>query len=319
LATPYACPVCGRQTDVEEGEKAVHCSYCNTDFLTLEGEERYLMPAYYDSSSCFETFILWAKKQGGYDESTPVQLHMDTSSLHFYPFWVISLQGTTTFTGLGEEAEYLWPEGGAYREIKTFLRPEQGTFDRRFELLFSAAKDFPQQLRDYQIPGRARRYFSPGLVKDAGGTLHGGILTREEAGQMANDAAKEQFSLLISREVQRVDTRKDSLTTVESYYIYVPIWTFGYSFKGKPYQAFVDASTSRVIYATYPPDMRERATFFGVALIHFLVGGLVASFLLVEGAPLSYLAPLPLGLAGAGVAYAYRSLQPSRGGEKLEE
>jgi len=317
--TTYACPVCGKQVDVAEGVKAVHCPYCNTDFLTLEGEERYIMPSYYDSSSCFETFMLWAKKQGGYDESTPIQLHMDTATLHFYPFWVISLEGSTTFTGLGEDAEYSWPDGGAYRQMRTFLRPEQGTFDRRFEFLYPAAKDFPQELKGYQIAGRARKYFSPQLVADAGGTLHGGVLSRQQAEQMANDAAKEQFSFLIGREVERVDTRKDALNLVESYYIYVPIWIFGYGFRGKPYKAFVDASTGRVVFATYPPDMRERATFFGVALAHVVIGGLLAAFLLLRGQPLSYLAPLPLGLTGAGVAYAYRSLQPSRGGENLEE
>jgi len=319
LTTPYACPVCGKQTDVSEGEKAVHCPYCNTDFLTLEGEERYVMPAYYSSSTSFETFMLWAKKQGGYDESTPIQLHLDASTLHFYPFWDITLEGTTTFTGLGEDAEYSWPEGGVYRQMRTFLKPEQGTFDRRFELLFAAAKDFPQELKTYQIPGRARKYFSPNLVTEAGGTLHGGVLDRQHAEQMANDAAKEQFSFLIGREVDRVETRKDSLSLIESYYIYVPIWIFGYSFRGKAYQAFVDASTGRVVYATYPPDIRERASFFGVAAAHIALGALASSFLLLEGPPLSYIVPLPLGLAGAGIAYAYRSLQPSRGGEKLED
>jgi hypothetical protein len=136
---------------------------------------------------------------------------------------------------------------------------------------------------------------------------------------MANDAAKQQFSLLIDREVDRVDTRKDALNLVESYYIYVPIWTFGYSFKGKGYDAFVDASTGRVIFATYPPSIKERASYMGVALLSIVAGGIVAGLLYLEGAPMAYLVPLPLGLVGAGVAYAYRSLQPTRGGEKLEE
>jgi DNA-directed RNA polymerase subunit RPC12/RpoP len=319
LTTSYACPVCGKPTDVAEGEKGVHCPYCNTDFLTMEGEERYAMPAYYNSSSCFETLMLWAKKQGGYDESTPIRLHMDRATLHFHPFWVISLEGTTTFTGLGEDAEYSWPEGGAFRQLKTLLRPEQGTFDRRFEFLFPASKDFPQELTSYQIPGRARKYFSTGVVTAAGGILHGGVVNRAQAEEIANDSAKQQFSLLIDREVQRVDARKDSLTIVESYYIYVPIWAFGYSFKGKAFVAFVDASTGRVLYATYPPDIRERASFMGIALAHIGLGGAAAAFLMAQAAPLPYLVPFPVGVAGAGLAYAYRSLQPSRGGEKLEE
>jgi hypothetical protein len=57
----------------------------------------------------------------------------------------------------------------------------------------------------------------------------------------------------------------------------------------------------------------------GVSLLHIVAGGVVAFLLYIQGAPLSYFVPLPLGLAGAGLAYAYRSLQPSRGGEKLEE
>jgi DNA-directed RNA polymerase subunit RPC12/RpoP len=319
MTTTYACPVCGKQVEVAEGEKAVHCRYCNSDFMTMEGEERFVMPVYYNSSSCFETFMLWAKKQGGYEESTPIQLHMDSALLHFYPFWVISLEGTTTFTGLGEDAEYSWPEGGAYRQMRTFLRPEQGTFDRRFELLLPATKDLPQELKGYQIPGRARKYYSPNLVVDAGGILHGGVVSREQAESWGTDEAKGQFTFLIQREVDRVDTRKDSLNLIESYYIYVPIWAFGYSFKGKGYSAFVDASTGRVIFATYPPDIREKASYMGIALAHIAVGGLATFLLLSQGIPLAYLVGIPLGLVGAGLAYAYRSLQPTRGGEELEE
>lgn len=319
MAKVYACPVCGKDVEVGEGEKAVHCRYCNSDFLTMEGEERYMMPAYYNSSSCFEIFMLWVKKQGGYEESMPLELHMESAALHFYPFWVISLEGSTTFTGLGEDATYSWPDLGAYRQMKVFLRPEQGTFERRFEFIVPATKDLPQELRDYQIPGRARKYYSEALVAEAGGKLHGGVLGRKDAEGWATQMAKERFAALIAREVDRVDTRKDSLNIIESYYIYVPIWFFTYTFKGKSYRALVDASTGRVVFATFPPDLREKASYFGLAALHVALGGLAALLLAGLGPPSLYLIPLPLGLVGAGFAYAYRSLQPTRGGEKLEE
>jgi DNA-directed RNA polymerase subunit RPC12/RpoP len=318
MTTVYACPVCGKEAEVNEGEKVVHCRYCNSDFLTMEGEERYVMPAYYNSSSCFETFMLWAKKQGGYEESMPLELHMDSATLHFYPFWVISLEGTTIFSGLGEDAEYLWPDSGAYRQIKVFLRPEQGTFERRFEFMLPATKDLPQELKGYQIPGRARKYYSLSLVAEAGGKLHGAVIDRQRAEQWAQETAKAEFSHLISREVDRLDTRTDELKPIQSYYIYVPIWNYEYSFKGKSYKAFVDASTGRVIFATYPPDLREKASYFGVAVAHIVAGAALTAGLAGAG-PLLYFLPFPLGLIGAGLAYAYRSLQPTRGGENLEE
>ncbi|MEM1534693.1 MAG: hypothetical protein QW059_01720 [Nitrososphaerota archaeon] len=312
----YQCPNCGAPYKVREGDVAIKCSYCNTVFRTFEDEKRFIIPVYYDSSRAIENFLLWVKKQTGYEESLPFNINLLEVKLHFYPFWVVSLNARTTFTGVGEYAEFSNPDSGGYRNIRVMTREESGSFERFFELVLPASKDIPSEGEVVGV-SRMRKFFSHEYVEQQGGVLHGATITREDAKSMAEQIAAAELSRLIMREVVTVNTRNDQIQIKEIALVYIPLWHVSYEFRGEKYRAFIDASSSRIIYASYPPDIAEKTAYLGVAALHVVLG--VVSAFLFWGFGWLPVVTVFIGFITAAVVYAWRGLSPTRAREMVDE
>lgn len=312
----YRCPNCGASYEVREGDAAIRCGYCGATFRTFEEERRYVLPVHYDSSRAIENFLLWAEKQHLYDESLPREMVLRDVSLHFYPFWVATVRASTTFTGLGEDAEYSGPEGKGFRSVTTFLREESGSFERLIEFAVPASGEIPQEGEMVAV-SRSRLYFSHEYVRKHGGVLHGATVSREQARRAAEEAAAAELTRLISKEVVEVRTRSDEISVGELSLVYVPVWDVSYEFRGKKYRALIDASSSRVIFATYPSEVAERTAYLGVSALHLVAGTILAA--IIWGT--SWLAAVTV-LAGMGAASAYyvkAALAPAKALEPVAE
>jgi hypothetical protein len=314
--TVYICPQCGAGHSVREGDVTVRCRYCSTVFRTFAEEQRYLLPVYYDSSAALENFLLWVKKQVGVEESLPFNIELAKVELHFYPFWVVSLDVRTSFTGLGEDAEYAGKVDGAYREVRTVYKRESGTLERSFEYAIPASPEIPEAKKGYRISSRGRSYFSSEYVKRTGGVLHGATIDRARAIELAKELAKNEMTWQIMREVVQVDRRSDEVNVGEAVFVSVPVWRVTYRFKGKEYHAMIDASSSRVIQATYPPDVLEKAGYMGIGVAHMVAAFAFAALLFGLGALPA--ATAFIGFAAAAAGYLSRAIGPTRAGEEVE-
>ncbi|MEM1943900.1 MAG: hypothetical protein QXO30_07150 [Candidatus Caldarchaeum sp.] len=315
-ANVYRCPNCSAPHEVLPGDVAIKCRYCNTTFRTFEEENRFITPVYYDSSKAIENFLLWVRKQTGYEESLPFHINLAEVRLHFYPFWVASVKASTVFKGLGEYAEYSMPDPrGGYRQIRTLLKPESGGFERFFEITLPASKDVPLEPENLAV-SRVRKFFSHEYVKQVGGILHGATLSREEAGNVAVNAAKNELTRLIMREVVKVNERSDEVLLKDLTLVYLPTWSVSYEFRGKKYNAMIDASSARVISATYPPDIAEKTAYVGVGVVHGVAGAVLA-FLLMGFGWLPSLTAFS-GFIVAAAVYVWRGLTPTRAGEEVD-
>ncbi|MDW7978216.1 MAG: hypothetical protein RMH74_05380 [Candidatus Caldarchaeum sp.] len=313
----YQCPNCSAPHEVRQGDVAIKCRYCGASFRTFEEEKRYIVPVHYDSSRAVENFLLWVKKQTGYEESLPLNINLREAQLHFYPFWVATVRARTSFTGIGEDVEYSNPEPrGGYRSIRTVTKQESGSFERLFEFCLPASKEIPAG-GELVAVSRARVFFSHEYVEQRGGVLHGAVFTRDEARQTAERTAANELSNLIAREVVKTVSRSDEIEVSDLSLVYAPIWRIGYEFRGKQYYAMVDASSSRVIDATYPPDIEEKAGYMGVAALHVVAGVVLASLLWGAGWLPSITAAA--GFVAAAAGYAWRGLSPTRAAEQIAE
>ncbi|MDW8084458.1 MAG: zinc ribbon domain-containing protein [Candidatus Caldarchaeum sp.] len=314
---PYQCPNCGAPQEVRPGDVAIKCRYCGTSFRTFEEENRFIVPVYYDSSRAIENFLLWVKKQIGYEESLPLNINLMEAKLHFYPFWVAMVRAKTSFTGVGEDAEYSGPEaGGGYRNIKIVMKQESGSFERLFEFCLPASKEIPPGGEMVAV-SRARMFFSHEYVEQRGGILHGAVFSKDEARRMAEQTAANILSSLIAREVVRTVSRNDQIEVGDLSLVYVPVWKIVYEFRGKRYHALVDASSSRVVDASYPPDIVEKAGYLGVAALH-VVAGVALAVLLWSMGWLPSLTALT-GFFAAAAGYAWRGVSPTRAAEQMAE
>jgi len=315
-ATTYHCPNCSAPHEVREGDVVIKCSYCGTSFRTLQDEKRYVLPVYYDSSRAIENFLLWVKKQSGYEESMPFNIILKDVKLHFLPFWTATVQARTTFKGLGEDAEYSNPDtAGGYRSIRAVTKEEGGTLERYMEVAIPASNELKAE--EMIAVSKNRLYFSQEYIRLKGGILHGATITRDEAEKIFRRMAEAELTKMIFREVVKVITRQDEINLSEISLVYIPVWEVVYDFKGKQYRALVDASSSRVVEATYPPDILEKASYGGVGAAHIIVGVVLALLLWPYGfIPAS---SAFLGFLASAVVYFWRSLKPTRAAEMLNE
>lgn len=313
-AAVYQCPTCGASYTVSEEDTAIKCSYCGTSFRTLREENRYVFPAYYDSSAAIENFILWVKKQTGYEESLPFHINLVSVKLHFLPFWTATVRAKTTFTGLGEDAKFSSPDAFGYRRMKIILREESGSFERFMELAVPASGEV--KVEGITAISRRRLYFSHEYVRQKGGILHGAIVQRGEAEALIRRMASSELTKLINREVVEVKSRSDEIDISDLAMVYIPVWEVVYEFKGKRYRALIDAASSRILEATYPPDILEKAGYIGIGAAHLAAGvGLAASLW-----PLGFIAAAAalLGFLSAAIVYFWRGVKPTRAAEKIQ-
>ncbi|MEM0444708.1 MAG: hypothetical protein QXO86_05935 [Nitrososphaerota archaeon] len=310
------CPNCGAPHVISESDLAVNCRYCGVTFRTYSEERRYMLPAYYDSARAIENFLLWVKKQLGYEESLPVHIYIKDAKLHFYPFWTSVIRAKTVFKGVGEDARYSNPYSGGYRSITIIYREEEGSFEKLLEYAIPASKEIPNA-KEMVAVSRNRLYFSHEYVRRKNGILHGATLSREEARRIMEESAEAELTRMIAREVVKVNSRSDDLQFSDFTLVYVPVWQITYSFRGRDYGALVDASSSRVLNATYPPDIVEKASYFGVGAAH-IGAGVILSILLWGVGALAAATAL-LGFSAAGIVYIIRGATPTRAAEEVAE
>lgn len=312
----WKCPTCGYVAEVGHQDQVTVCSYCRTCF-TVEGgiiRDHFLVPMYYSSSQALESLLLWIKKQVGADEGLPLHLEVTDAALDYYPFWHVNLFAQTTFSGTGEDATYGAPIGlNTYRAIHRTSKPESGSIDRGFSLTYPASANIPSQLLSYSFPTKSRKYFSEVYAKEHGGRVHNGLLTQAAVEERARVDATDLLAGLVSREIFQVTERKDELRVEGVYYLHVPIWRLQYKYRGKPFLAYVDASTGRVVHATYPVSLEHRASYGVFALAH-VGAGLVAAVILGRLNPLLAVGPAIGFFVGAGI-FAVRALWRGRARE----
>jgi len=312
----WKCPSCGGVDEVGGQDLVTVCKYCKTCY-TVEGKiekEHYLIQMYYPSNRAVENLLLWVKKQIGAEEDLPLHIEITHISLDFYPFWHVNINAKTVFSGVGEDANYSMPVGfNQYRIINRTSKPENGAIDHFFSLTYPASSKIPIQIMGYEFPTRSKKYFSESYTKDYGGDIYNGEITRTTVEERAKKDALNHMTDLVNKEIFNVTSRTDDVSISSVYYLHVPIWHIQYKFNKKEYSAFIDASTGRVVQATYPISIEYRAINGTLAAAHITLA-LAAGILTIGFAPYAGSAILT-GLGAAGAVFLFRTIQFGSGKE----
>ena len=314
--TQFQCPNCGAPLDLGPEDRVAVCKNCNTCVTNDKTiiREHYLLPAHYNASEALERLILWLKKQTGMDEELPVNIQIVSSSLSFFPFWNIQLKAATSYSGIGPDATYYGPDGfNEFKHIQKTQKAESGSFDRIFSFTYPTAPAVPSQLLSYEFPTRAKKYFGQSYAKEYGGRVLNGRMSQQDAEAQARADALAAMTSLIMREVEQITNREDRIEVSSSYYAHVPVWDITYKFGRKEYRAFVDASTGRVVHATYPVSLEYRLRVGTASIGHIAAATLLG---LTSASSLSApLFPLAIGLGSVGFALALAAVEQGRARE----
>ncbi len=183
-------------------------------------------------------------------------MQIDSTQLGYYPFWHLEIQASTTYAGLGTEARYFDSDGSnEFKGIQEYTQPKQGSIERHFPLTYPASKQIPSQLLSYSFPTQSKKYFSESYAKEYGGEIFAGNSDEVTITNTAKQEAQNRLTSLILTNVREITSRSDAITVTSVYYLHAPVWLVRYRFQAKAYQALVDATTGRVIQATYPVSL----------------------------------------------------------------
>lgn len=314
--SPFQCPNCGAPLVMGAEDRVSVCQNCNTCVTNDRTiiKEHYLLPAHYSASEALERLTLWLKKQTGTDEELPVNIQIISSSLSFFPFWNVQVKAATSYTGIGRDASFYGPDGfNEFKHIERTQKAETGSFDRIFSFTYPAAPEIPSQLLSYEFPTRAKKYFGQSYAKEYGGKVLNGRITQPQAETRGRADSLSAMTSQIMREVNQITTRNDQVDISSSYYAHVPVWDIAYQFGKENYRAFVDASTGRVVFATYPVSLEYRVRMGAASAGHIALAAIVG-FVLI-GLSFPPLFPLVIGLGSVGAALGLAALRRGRAKE----
>ncbi len=315
----FQCPNCGAPLEMGPEDRVSVCENCKTCVTNERSviKEHYLLPAHYSGSEGLERLILWLKKQTGTDEELPVNIQIVSSTLSFFPFWNVQVKADASYSGIGADATYYGPDGlNEFKNIQKTRKAESGSLDRIFSFTYPAAPEVPSQLLSYEFPTRAKKYFGQSYAREYGGKVLNGHVSQTDAETRAKSDALSSMTGLILREVYETTSRDDRVEISSSYYLHVPVWDITYKFGRKDYRAFVDASTGRVVHATYPISLEYRFQMGAASAGHLAA----ATLLGLGSASLSSapLLPLAIGLGSVGVAFAWAAVEQGRAWEAIK-
>ncbi len=265
------CPYCGAEYRIPETVTYATCPYCGTTFKIENPEEKiehYLFRMIIDKNNAYRLAKSFATQQIGVAEDLADNAEFRSAKIYYVPVYIYEVK---ILAPCKEELEELEKEKESSIELGVHGGEEVNY------VLVVANDNLPIPLpENYSFPARARMYFKPSILKN--GVYLQPLLDPyevfEEVKQPSLKQAVEEAEMACSNGYEVID---------ESQYLgiaHYPFWHIKYSYKGKEYQALVDAADGTIVYLEYPYSLKGRLIGFtgglGALIGAGLIGGVIA-------------------------------------------
>jgi len=264
------CPNCGAPLRLQAGEIIVTCAYCGTA-TNLRADKKFflahsLIPARY-SQGDIERYV---REWMGTGFLKPVNLasrsRIESQTLSYLPFFVISLDAETKFSGL------LKRTGTPERKSDAIKKSYE------WKVLARKSQDFPTS--EYDIPLQGKETFDLGKIQKEGRFLNA-ELDEEEAFAMAKGEIENIHRALASEYVDDIFEMKTDFKLNNTEFLHVPVWDVRYNYGNKSYDVLVDGATGKIVRGEFPAKKEEEKSMvlvYIVAAIIILLGLLLLIF-----------------------------------------
>ncbi len=293
------CPNCGAPLEIEEAQTVVTCPYCSVTSKIEEKEptQSYILPVKFDINKIRTELIGDLLKNPGTPQDLHSSLRIKKYELKFIPYWVVTVHNHTEYFGLGEYAAYSHRYRDGYKRMELMLKPEQGVFDDERELTIYAAPDVNNELLNFEIATRGKRYFQKQEIEKEGATLVKSVIDINQAKLQAVNMIREIHKGLILKEIVQINEVRDNPEITDIYLLHIPFYFIDFEVNGKLYHAIMEANTGRTVITDIPRKISYiiRVVTLGVffiitaiiGLLLFLKTGLYFSvYLLITGVAL---------------------------------
>ncbi len=303
------CPNCNAPLEMEATQSHVTCPYCNvTSELKEVSElvEHYMLPVSYDVSQIRTELIGDILKHPGVPEDLHNSLEFTKIDLKFYPYYIVTVHLRTEYKGNGEYATFSNRYKSGYRNISTHLKPEQGVFDDTREFIIYSAEEVNNDLLNFEISTRGKRYFQALEAEKVKADVVPSIFNLDQAKEEAISNMREIHKGLMMKELAQILEVRDKPDIEGVYLLHIPFYILTFKAGKKEYTAILDAATGRTVITQIP---RETSYWMQVGVLTTIFGavGLAGIYFVIQNT-------LSLGYFGifgaiAGLIYAARTLQ----------
>jgi DNA-directed RNA polymerase subunit RPC12/RpoP len=235
------CSHCGAPIAFQPGEILATCKYCGYTIVIETGQtftfEHSILLNKYDQTQIEEPIRNWMREGFLKPGDLAKKAKLTEKDLTYLPFWVVSVEATSTYKGVFERI--------------TPAVVKEGKIAKDYEWLVLARKASEFPTREYNVPLEGKIPFDFRKVEAFAHVLNSEI-DKMEAEEQARQEIDENHRFLAQQEIDKVVDFKTEIKIEETVYLHAPIWFTKYEYKGKTYGLIIDGATGTAIKGDIP-------------------------------------------------------------------
>jgi hypothetical protein len=242
IVQQISCPHCGAPIDFKPGEILATCKYCGYTAVVETGQtftfEHSMIMNRFDQKTVEEPIRGWMSSGFLKPADLARKSKVSEKSLVYLPFWVISIEVTSTYKGVFERL--------------TPAVVKEGKLEKQYDWLVLARKATEFPTREYEVPLQGKVPYDFRKIEGFAKVFNSEV-DRTEALEIAEQQIDEQHRFLLSEDVDKIIEFKSDYKVKQIVYLHSPVWFVNYEYKGKIYKLLVDGATGTAIKGDMPP------------------------------------------------------------------
>src|SRR4030065_2801900 len=229
VAQEIRCSHCGAPVEFKPGEIIATCKYCGFTTVIETGEafnfEHSLLLNKYDLNQADDLIRDWMRSGFMKRSDLAKKSKIIEKNLVYLPFWVISVEVTTSYKGIFERiAPPIVKEGKIEKEYNWLV-------------LAREAAGFPT--REYDVPLEGKIPYDFRKIEGFAKVLNSEI-DRDEALELAKQQIEAHHRFLLQKDVDKIVDMNTEFNVKQAVYLHAPIWFIKYDYRGESYQLLID-------------------------------------------------------------------------------
>jgi hypothetical protein len=241
VAQEIRCSHCGAPVPFNPGEIIATCKYCGFTTVIETGEafnfEHSLLLNKFDEKQIEDSIRDWMRSGFMKPSDLAKKSKITEKNLIYLPFWVVSVQATSSYKGIFERiAPPIVKEGKIEKEYNWLV-------------LAREASGFPT--REYDVPLEGKIPYDFRRIEGFAKVLNSEI-DRDEATELAKQQIDAHHQFLLKSDVDKIVEMQTTYNVKQVVYLHAPVWFIKYEYKGNAYQLILDGATGDALKGDIP-------------------------------------------------------------------
>jgi hypothetical protein len=254
--TGLSCPSCGGATSVAPGLKVVSCQFCQSPLLALgeSGIRRFAVEPEVAADRAREATRAWWQK--GWNKHRALSREAETAEafLCFLPFF--RAEADAVGYAFGTEERTRTVGSGKNRRTQRYEVDVERRLERHLDRTLPAVNAAEFGVAQVHLGGDRLTPFDPERLERLG-MVFAPTRSEAEARRAALAAFRDEADPAAG--LKRVHFRFLETLSERFSMVYYPLWVVRYRFRGRSYQAVIDAEDGRLAYGKAPGNDLFRA------------------------------------------------------------